>query len=105
MKRYTITVPSLKRNGTPIFKELRAQVLNHVVEALTKEAGGTTMYTATGTYEMATGTVATEPVTVVEVYAKTATMRVKLLVLADFIKRELDQEAVFITSKGVGELV
>ena len=104
LKRYSITVPTTKVNGAAIFKPKRKQELEKTVKELTKLAGGTTMYSARGSFVHANGAISVEDVTVVEVYCDRS-IRPQLLMMADRLKLELEQEAIFITANGKGELV
>jgi hypothetical protein len=104
MKRYSITVPTTKVNGALIFKPKRKQELEKSVKELTKLAGGTTMYSARGSFVHANGAVSVEEVTVVEVWSEKS-IRPQLLMIADRLKLELEQEKIFITSNGKGELI
>ena len=104
MKRYSITFPTKRVNGALLFKPHRKQQLEKAVTELTKLAGGTTQYEAKGSYRHTNGDVMMEDVTVLEIYSDRS-IRPQLLVIADRIKMELEQETIFITSNGKGELV
>jgi len=102
--RYTITIPSKKRNSAPVSRPALRKAINYVEDTLTELYGGVTIYKGKGTYKGATGIIS-EDVSVVECWIESDSARPQFLIIANKLKEDLEQESILISCNNKGELV
>ena len=103
--RYTITVPTKDRLGEMIRPELRKKVLEDTIRDVINLTGGCTTFEGKGHWTNKSGRLISEKVTKVETYCDREHFRIELMTIASKLKETLNQEAVFITTGGKGEIV
>jgi len=103
MQRYSIVIPSKKKNSAPVSRPDRRKAMSKVVDLLTETYGGVTCIDGEGTYRTDKGHLITEKITEVITWTD-ADARGQLILLANHLKETLDQESILITCNHKGEL-
>ena len=102
MFKFSITVPSTQRNGTPVFD--RIAILSSVQADMSNCFGGATSVDGVGSWNDDNGNLVTEAVTVVSSYGDDADKVADLERIARWVKTVANQDCVMIAVEPVSSV-
>lgn len=102
MFKFSITIPSTQKNGTPVFD--RDGILTSVQSDMSNTFGGATSVNGVGSWNDDNGNLVTESVTVVSSYGDDADKVADLERIARWVKTVANQDCVLITVEPVSSV-